>query len=600
MYVWDQAVGPEYGPLDPAIPGHCQTPPGYDGTSACRFVYRVPCGCEGESYDLGDSATSTTLKPHTVITTGPGGTTRVQQTLNEEDAPSDPAAGPKTYTRLFSDVQIDPDNHTIVDLSEYVNSSQVGCASNGDVSVVAVMGISPFHELVTLLDPANYVMTLVVTAPTSWSCEGKAIFREVLAAQWHEEDSFLMIATEQLALFDVIKEGEVRLDTTNLMANLVTPYVPKKANATQQSSSPSPSPEQSGLFHGLQPKRAGRRLQGLFQGVLDWVNENVIEPVVDTVTDIYNAVKDIGTLLMTGKADVNTRLISLSLDMEKQWTFGQDEDSGRNSQPFILDIIVRFGLSVGLNFIMQIKNYVPQLIELSIEGSLTAGIEADVMAGIRYSFEKDRELFKMALKTIKFSIGPIPVIIEPSIPVNVGFEGEMEGALKFSATASLTLETKLGVEYKNGEFAAIKKFDFKNKTDYSLSLHATAYIMPYIKPALSATVNAVAKFAVEFQVGPLLTGTAMMCEVQRAGQASTIYVIVMVDLDLALNIPLVFSLGLDLKVVKFFEDWDYTLHSSAVDLFDFTIGPLKLTDLPTETLKLPTCESDSTPPGAFA
>ena len=135
---------------------------------------------EPEVFDLGD-AKQMLLKPVTTITHEPDGTMRVRQSLDTSFTPSDPAAGPATYTRLVTDVKIDESRFGMVDLSQHLDSTDaISCGSTDQFDLIGI-DVEPANPLVFLLEPSNHdAPELILSGPPTWECAGQPIFRSVL------------------------------------------------------------------------------------------------------------------------------------------------------------------------------------------------------------------------------------------------------------------------------------------------------------------------------------------------------------------------------------------------------------------------------------
>ena len=75
--------------------------------------------------------------------------------------------------------------------------------------------------------------------------------------------------------------------------------------------------------------------------------------------------------------------------------------------------------------------------------------------------------------------------------ISAGFEGEFEGAIKLTVKASAGVKCELGAQYKDGSLEVIDVFEPYEKLERSISVHASANIMPYIKPALRGVVQGI-------------------------------------------------------------------------------------------------------------
>ena len=460
MYVHDRQVPEGYGPLIPPIPDRC-TPPA-DAANTCRFVYQIPCGCVEELYDMGEYPNLNLLKPETVVTILQDGSKRIQQTLDLDFAPNDPEAGPPVHTHLVTNITVDPKNHSFVDLSDFVDAELVAC-----FQTYIVIDVNKSHQLADVLSPAaNAPLTVIVTAPATWLCDGNLIFRKVLFADWDEEESFLLVNTTAIAFEDVIRDGEIRLETNNLMVDL-----------DEQTPADDEGGVQSAMMFGLQVQHehpAARKLTGLG----GWLKKQA-KKVLNTLTSAAKALKK----LVSGSVNAEKRkkLLDQSVERSQRLTAG----------PVVLGISAKASVSLTLNVGIEIKRFRLQKVHLYLEGAVEKRCEVSVASTAEHAWKKEWVLMYVPFQPIIIMIGPIPIVITPGFALKGGFDMKV-GFLKASAWVQASASAKYGFTYsRDSGFQAINEYVPRFEHGRSLTTEATFSAFVYVQPELAVDISLV-------------------------------------------------------------------------------------------------------------
>ncbi len=133
-------------------------------------------------------------------------------------------------------------------------------------------------------------------------------------------------------------------------------------------------------------------------------------------------------------------------------------------------------------------------------GSVSGSVALNVNAGASCSYA--HTLDGPSLPTIRFFIGPVPVVVRPKLSMDVSASGSVDGAFKASAGANVSLQT--GVQYKNGGFSPY--FTEQHSFPVTIQARAGANITAEVKPRIDLQLYGIAgPFA---ELGASATGTA--------------------------------------------------------------------------------------------
>ena len=623
VYIHDSAVDGAYGPISPPIPGHCGAPqsPG----NGCRFVYKIPCGCDAPTYDMGEYTNVNVLKPKTTITIQPDGSKRIQQTLNEEFDPQHPQGGRVTYTRLVTDITIDPKINHVVDISEYVDIDVVFCHRQDEDEFV-LLEIDENHELVDLLDPSQYPsVNVTVTAHALWRCLDEIIFRRVYDSQYvvnNENRGFLVLLTESAQFHDVIKEGIIKLQTNDLQRDFLAEALSEREASGDPREDTPEDPPAEGTEDTSGPAVSGMKVQGkavtrrklhdIFSDIGNFLNDKVIQPAINVGEKLWDGVKyvgekvwdgvkwvsekiyEAGKLFLTGNADVSERLklIDISIDKTAKFTIrtnSPDVGGGAVAAAINVDITAKCELLFEVILDVEISGYSLKRAELAVAGN--AELKADAKFKGSFAGRKTMQLHKFSFKSFTFMIGPVPIVITPSIPIEVGADLNLVGAVTAHFWVEAGAYAKWGFLYENGVFSEIKDYvpKFNGGQEISADLKFNAFL--YIRPVINIDINLILGFSLGVRLGPSVDVDPTSCEVDSS-KAQTV---LGVDFYLKEVASLDVRLGFDLKILKLKTTWIFELFKFQQKLFDFTLGPFTIPNL-TPGL-LPKCEADGSVPG---
>eukprot|EP00003_Mantamonas_plastica_P016818 TRINITY_DN2808_c0_g1_i1.p1 TRINITY_DN2808_c0_g1~~TRINITY_DN2808_c0_g1_i1.p1 ORF type:complete len:1602 (-),score=728.15 TRINITY_DN2808_c0_g1_i1:797-5557(-) len=149
----------------------------------------------------------------------------------------------------------------------------------------------------------------------------------------------------------------------------------------------------------------------------------------------------------------------------------------------------KFGFGAGFTFYGKIKFFKLKKFKASVGGSMTFVLK--VLARIKGEFSKgkDKKMFSTIMKTWKFMIGPVPVVITCRLELYAGFNAKLNAAVVLNTGVELRAELEAGVEYRGGKFRGIWKRIWKQK---------------FYKPKLAACTNIMFEMFLRPQIAVLL------------------------------------------------------------------------------------------------
>jgi len=132
----------------------------------------------------------------------------------------------------------------------------------------------------------------------------------------------------------------------------------------------------------------------------------------------------------------------------------------------------------------------PKLEQFTFTVSLNEQFDAELYAGISLvEIKKEIEAASYKFSPITFMVGPVPVVIVPTLSLIIGAKGEVSASLKTGVSQEATLTA--GVSYNGGVWNTISNFD--NDFGYTPpTINAKASARGYVKPQLSLMLYTVA------------------------------------------------------------------------------------------------------------
>lgn len=122
----------------------------------------------------------------------------------------------------------------------------------------------------------------------------------------------------------------------------------------------------------------------------------------------------------------------------------------------------------------------------SATGSLAGSVALNVNAQATCGFS--RTLDGPSLPTIRFFIGPVPVVVRPKLSMDVSASGTIDGA--FKASAGMTESVTAGVSYSNGNFTPY--INSSSRFPVSVEARAGGDLTAEVKPRLDLTLYGIA------------------------------------------------------------------------------------------------------------
>jgi hypothetical protein len=110
---------------------------------------------------------------------------------------------------------------------------------------------------------------------------------------------------------------------------------------------------------------------------------------------------------------------------------------------------------ITFNFGLTIQNWTVTGVQFSTTATETAQLKLSADVALA-DYSKEVEIYSQVLDTFVVWIGPVPVVIQPVLSVNVGLDGTVSVGVTTSVTQTASLTT--GLEYDQGSWSPIWKF----------------------------------------------------------------------------------------------------------------------------------------------
>ena len=96
---------------------------------------------------------------------------------------------------------------------------------------------------------------------------------------------------------------------------------------------------------------------------------------------------------------------------------------------------------------LEIADYSLETFEIILDGTAMFGVSAALDISSELTYADEVTAATISFGTYSIPIGPIVVVITPSMPINVGYTFSLTGAISISAEYSVTATAQLGLRY---------------------------------------------------------------------------------------------------------------------------------------------------------
>ena len=223
----------------------------------------------------------------------------------------------------------------------------------------------------------------------------------------------------------------------------------------------------------------------------------VVKTVVAVVKFLVNA--------LTGNIDLTERLVLAS------YSYNRNPDGSFKFNNYENQVVIaryQYYFEVSFNVRILVKTYKLKQVRLTFRGEAGGGAEFILKEGVGEA-EWSKLLLTVKLPTIKFFIGPVPVIIKLSLPITGKVTGTLEIKKEWKAWARAKLVVELGMNYEGGrmKWIATKEFTFEKHLDPLGEFEATVVVTPSVEVSLVASLYYIGGpfFTVEIGVENTLT-----------------------------------------------------------------------------------------------
>lgn len=159
-------------------------------------------------------------------------------------------------------------------------------------------------------------------------------------------------------------------------------------------------------------------------------------------------------------------------------------------------------LTATVNFVLQVSHYKLQQLKVTLNGAVNAAVNAQGTVTAQYTFSKNIQAANIQLPTIAFAVAVIPVVIKPSVPVDVGVDISAEVQASVTMTAQASGSLTLGYQYgADGNFVPIKTLTLNYpKPIFSSTGIGTLTMAPYVQPSFVAQIDIIGSVYATLQV----------------------------------------------------------------------------------------------------
>ena len=329
----------------------------------------------------------------------------------------------------------------------------------------------------------------IVTTSVPFVCEhdGRVILR--VLRHFSRSDGTLTLFTEPLRYQDVFQHANVTLVTNHTSHEAVTHRHPHRPGTASERDGSHSGHESTPASHSGHPagffKKAVKEVKKVVSAIESVVTKaaNAVEDGVKLLTAV---VKDI-QLVLKGDFSTSRSFTLLKMTFGTKWDAERGGDGAPNDDASeasavtaaLGDWVVGNGRSAAnygcgvelgatLHFSLDIKKFELQTAEVSLRGSLYAGVQGRFLRHDTLLMSDDFPIATFHLRPIFFMIGPIPVLIRPTLFVNGGYVVTADGFAGLNFVWSAEGSIRQGFSYSAGSgLAMIREHDFKYQRDFS-------------------------------------------------------------------------------------------------------------------------------------
>lgn len=125
---------------------------------------------------------------------------------------------------------------------------------------------------------------------------------------------------------------------------------------------------------------------------------------------------------------------------------------------------------------LDITSYILKNLKVAAEGDLTGNIAAIAKTSRAFSFRHNKTVATYSVPPIWLQIGPVPVSLEFTIPVNAGYQVDVDATVSLRSAAMVSARVAFGVQGQCTSFTSCK---FHQLSDYSFQ-HTASLPKPRI------------------------------------------------------------------------------------------------------------------------
>jgi hypothetical protein len=429
-------------------------------------------------------------------------------------------------------------------------TTKVKCSVQGE-SELTVM--HPTEELLTALAKQNYVDT-VITAHARHHCDGKGIFRKVISVDISTDR--VVIKTAPTTYTSVFKELSVVMETNHVHTVDAPAAVTSDLLLTQH---------------------RGYSTQSIW-GDITGACSSVVSGAENDLSDAASAVGSAVTTVANGVAAAASTVVNVvSGDYTADQTYNLPGASWNPdlTQNYNWDMVssnvnlaASFDFQPTVTFKLDISDWSLNNVEAYFTGDLTAGVKGQFSATYTNSFSDNQQVTVINLSPISFMIGPVPVVLTPSIPINAGYTVNIDGSLSVGATVTANANVQYGFAYSPSTgHRTIQQDGYSYNYDFNPKTFSVAVgIKPFLQPILTVSID---------YIGTVGVGAAIYANILVQSNNDCLF-------DLSINAQPVLSASASLGVSLaghsiFSKSWGpYTLWSSTYPIYSYcmpnTIG----------------------------